>query len=305
MKQKYYDVAAVRDALTSIVPSISTPFLENGDIDYPALKRMTDFLIASGAKTLLLTYGDSILSLLTDSEVEAVTKAVVDAAGGRAMVIGCGKPWCLPQTVAFAQACADMGCDMVIPVAPDWAQHGDSRMLQQYFEAIGAIMPTMLLSNMMSSRGIPMDIYERLSPDSGIVAVKDDMVAPYGCRMGPIIRDKMAFLSGGRLENFLITAPYGADGYLSIFARMFPELEKPYFQACLEGRYADAARFVEIYEAPFLQWCGANGAHFDAGIRGMLEIAGLCGRFCRMPYSHLTDGQMESLRQFLQQRKVI
>ena len=34
MKSKYYDVAAVREALTSIVPSISTPFLENGDVDF-------------------------------------------------------------------------------------------------------------------------------------------------------------------------------------------------------------------------------------------------------------------------------
>ena len=305
MKSKYYDVAAVREAISSIVPSISTPFLENGDVDFATLKSMTDFLIESGAKTLLLTYGDSVFSILTDQEIFDVTRTVVDAADHRAMVIGCTKQWCLPQAVEYAQACTDMGCDLVIPVPPDWAQHCDTDMLRKYFETIGAIAPAMLLSNLMSGRGIPMSLYEQLGPEQGIVAVKDDMPGNYGRRMGPIIKDRMAFLSGGLVENFIDAASYGADGYLSIFARMFPELEKPFFKAVKEGRYTEAAEFVSTVEAPFLDWCAQNGACFDAGIRGMMEIAGVAKRFCRMPYSHLNDAQMESLRAFLQVRNII
>lgn len=305
MKNTYYDVAAVRDALTSIVPSISTPFLENGEIDYTALKSMVDFLIGSGAKTLLITLGDSLLSVLTDREVFELTRTVVDAADHRAMVIGCTKQWCLPQAMEFAQSCMDIGCDLVIPTPPDWAHHCTPDNLQKYFETIGKIAPVMLLSNLTSGRGIPLNLYEKMGPGQGIMAVKDDMPGDYGRRMGSIIKDKMAFLSGGRIENYIITAPYGADGYLSIFARMFPELEKPYFRAVREGRYREAAEFVSAVEAPFLDWCAKNGVCFDAAIRGMMEIAGVARRYTRMPYSHLNDEKMESLREFLRVRSII
>lgn len=305
MKSKYYDIAAVREAITSIVPSISTPFLENGDVDFATLKSMTDFLIESGAKTLLITLGDSLLSVLTDREVFELTRTVVDAADHRAMVIGCTKQWCLPQAIEFANACVDMGCDMVIPTPPDWAHHCTADNLQKYYETIGAIAPVMLLSNLTSGRGIPMSLYEKMGPEQGIMAVKDDMPGNYGRRMGPIIKDKMAFLSGGRVENFLDTAPYGADGYLSIFARMFPELEKPYFKAIKEGRYAEAAYFVDTIEAPFLDWCAQNSVCFDAAIRGMMEIAGVAKRYARFPYSSLSDEKMDSLKQWLQSKNII
>ena len=50
MKQKYYDVDAVREAITGGLPSISTSFKENGDIDWDAISTNVEFLIGSGAK---------------------------------------------------------------------------------------------------------------------------------------------------------------------------------------------------------------------------------------------------------------
>ena len=303
--QKYYDVAAVREALTGAVPSIGAPFLENGDLDFPALKRYVDFLIETGSKTLLLTFGDSLLSVLSDSETSELTRAVVDAAGHRAMVIGCGKQWSMRQSEAFARECVDMGCDVVIPVPHDWQQHCGADLLTEYFKAVGKIAPTMVLSNLMCGRPIPVSVYDSLGEDCGVVAVKDDAPHPYGIDAMRHIRGKMAFLSGGTMKFFLTQLPYGADGYLSIYARCFPEVEKPFRQAYETGRLSDAAAIIETYEIDFFKWCAANGAHFDAGIRGMIELAGLAGRWARKPYTHLSAPQLDSLRTFLSERKVL
>lgn len=303
--QKYYDVDAVRQALTGAVPSIGAPFLENGDIDYPALKRYVDFLIESGSKALLLTFGDSLLSVLSDQETVELTKAVVDAADHRAMVIGCGKQWSTRQSAAFARDCADMGCDVVIPVPHDWQQHCGVDRMADFFLEIGKIAPTMILSNLMCGRPIPVSVYERLPAGCGVVALKDDAPHPYGVDAMQYVRDKMAVLSGGTMKFFLLQQPYGADGYLSIYARCFPEVEKPFRAAYESGRFADAARIIEKHEMSFFKWCAANGAHFDAGIRGMIEIAGLAGRWVRAPYSQLSDEQMDSLRGFLTETGVI
>ena len=303
MKNKYYDVAAAREALTSIVPSISTPFLENGDVDYKSLRSYVDFLIQGGAKSLLLTYGDSLLSILTNQEAYDVTRTVVEAAAGRAMVIGCSKEWTLPDMLEFTETAAGFGCDMMIPFPPAWAGHCSADMLLDYYKAVGKLMPVMILS--CTNGGVPVSVYDRLQPEDGVVAVKDDTAYPYGIEALSHIRDKMAFLSGGTMKFFLTQVPFGADGYLSVFARCFPEVEKPFWQAVREGRLLDAAKIPEKYEIPFFKWCAANGAHFDAGIRGMMEIAGQTTRYARMPYSHLTDAQMDSLRGFLQEKGVI
>ena len=303
MMNKYYDVAAAREAISSIVPSISTPFLPNGDVDYKSLRGMVDFLIQNGAKTLLLTHGDSLLSILTNQEAYEVTRTVVEAADHRAMVIGCSKIWTLPEMLEFAETCAGFGCDMMIPFPPDWARHCTADTLLEYYKAVGKIMPVMILS--CTNGGVPEAVYDRLKPEDGVVAVKDDTAYPYGIEALCHIRDKMAFLSGGTMKKFLTEVPYGADGYLSVFARCFPHVEKPFWQAVQEGRLLDAAKIPETYETPFFRWVAAHGINFDAGIRGMMEIAGLCNRFARIPYSTMTDEQMDGLRGFLTEKGII
>jgi len=303
MRNKYYDVATVREALTGYVPSIGAPFLQSGEIDYKSLKTYVDFLIESGAKALLLTLGDSLLTILTDEEILEMTKAVVDAANHRAMVIGCTERWILPQTLEFTQTCSDLGCDVMIACPPEWTGHCDKDMMKQYYQEVGKIMPTMLLS--CSNGGVPVSIYDELTPDDGVVAVKDDKAAPYGVDALSHIRDKFAFISGGTMKFFLTHAPYGADGYLSVFARCFPQVDKLFWRAYSQGNWFEAAKVVEKYEMPFFQWCKDNGAHFDAGIRGMIEAAGLTTRYARFPYSHLNDKQMDSLRRFLAEKELI
>ena len=252
-----------------------------------------------------MTYGDSILSILTDWEVTELMRFVVQRTDHRAMVIGGGKKWCLTQSIEFAEVCAEAGCDMVLPFSPDWGQHADTDMLLKYYEAVAEKAPVMMLTNLMNGRGIPLEVFERVLPEKGIVAVKDDAPAPYGRRLGSIVSGKLAYLSGGTMENFLTVAPYGADGYLSVFFRAFPEVDRKFWLAYTQGQLRDAAAIIDEYEVSFFQWCSANGVHFDAGIRGMMEIAGIAKRFCRMPYSYLSDAQMELLKQFLADKKLV
>ena len=305
MRNTYYDVAAVKEAITGIVPSFSTPFLENGEIDWAGAERNVEFLLDSGAKTILLTLGDSLLTILTDREVLELTRFVVERTNHQAMVIGCGKPWCLSQSLEFAEVCSDMGCDLVIPVPPDWAQHSQADYLLEYYQAVAQKMPVMVLTNLLNGRGVPLEVFERIKPDSGIVALKDDALPPYGRRVGSIARDKMAFLQGGTMEGFLNAAPYGADGYLPVFFRAFPAIDAGFWNAYTENRVRDAISYIDRYELPFFAWCDANHANFDAGIRGMMELAGITKRFTRKPYSQLNDRQMESLQQFLLEKGCI
>ena len=67
----------------------------------------------------------------------------------------------------------------------------------------------------------------------------------------------------------------------------------------------EATEIIENYEVAFFIRCASHGFHWDAGIRGMMEIAGIGKHYCRMPYSYMTEERMDGLRTFLVDKKLI
>ncbi len=291
------DVLEIKSAIHCPVPSISTPFLENGDIDWRSLDRIVDFLIENGAKALLVTNGDSLLSVLTDEETAELSRHVVQAAAGRALVIAGGKPWCVRQTLAFAEYLREIGADVCLPMIPDWAQSASADQCVELLRAVGQIMPVMALTNLGNGRGIPQPAFGKLIEEGapGFVGVKDDMCGPYGRRLAALLDRRYAFLSGGRAENHLDVAPYGPDGYLSIFMRFLPGLAWGYWKRYLSGDYAACARWIIRYEVRFMDFIAKEGIQFDLAVHALMARAGLCGKWRRAPYESASAAQQEAL----------
>ena len=294
------DIKAIKEAIKGPVPSISTPFTPNGEIDWAAVDRIIEFLLAGGAKSLLLTNGDSLMTVLTDKELEQLVKRVIRDVSGKALVLAGGKAWCTKQTLEYMQFIKETGADVGLPMIPDWAQSAGTDEMFSVIEASGRILPTMALTNLCSNRGIPMNVFQRLKDNhtSGFAGVKDDMTGPYGRRLADLLGGQYAFLSGGRAENHLDVAPYGADGYLSIFLRIKPEKAWQYWNTWLSGNLDGCARWIMRYESAFMDFVTQNGLHFDLVLHAIMEIEGLCGRWRRAPYRSATDEEMDKIRAF-------
>ena len=302
----YYEASAVKAALTGPVPSVSTPFLKDGTIDWKSLQKMIHFWLDNGAKTLLITPGDSLLTTLSPQEIGDVCSFTVRETAKRAMVIASGGQWWLGQTLEFIRACKEDGADVVIPYPADWAQSADAALLAEFYQAAGEIMPIMILTN-LGTRGVPMNTFERLfeGPAEGVVCVKDDAPAPYGKRLASWLGGRLGFLSGGRAETHLEIAPYGVDGYLSVFMRTFPSVAHAYWEAYTTGNLTECTRLIDSYEVPFFQCAARLGLNFDAAIHGMLELNGLCSRWRRAPYQSADDRQISGLQTFLREKKLL
>lgn len=296
------DKDSVRAAISRPVPSVNPVFTKKGDIDWKKTEDLIDFMIQNGAKALLLTFGDSNLSLLSEKEVLEFNRRFVSVTAGRAMTITCSKRWTQPLQREFAQAMKETGADLYIPYFPDWGGSADAERLAECIRELGGIMPVMILSA-LEGRGTPLSVFDQLTEKDGVVAVKDDTPMPYGMELGYRIREKFAFLSGGTASMFLEEAPYGADGYLSVYARCFPEVSEKFWKAYTGKSIKDAASIVEKYELPLLRiW---DKMHFDAVNHALQEIAGVGTRYRRSPYSELTEEQMEELRSMLKGANVI
>lgn len=75
------------------VPSISIPFTEDGEVDYRGLADFVEFLVANKTSTLLITLADSLFSILSDAEIEEITRVVTRQNRGRAMVVAGTQRW--------------------------------------------------------------------------------------------------------------------------------------------------------------------------------------------------------------------
>ena len=290
-------ISEIKAAIDCPVPSISTPFLENGDIDWRSLDRIVDFLIENGAKALLVTNGDSLLSVLTDQETAELNRRVIKAAKGRALIMAGGKPWGGAQALEFAGFLREIGSDVYLPMIPDWAQSTSSDQCADLLRKAGQIMPVMALTNLGNGRGIPLSVFSKLIEEGahGFMGVKDDMCGPYGRRLAALLDGRYAFLSGGRAENHLDVAPYRPDGYLSIFMRFLPNLAWGYWKRYCAGDYHACARWIMRYEVRFMDFIAKEGIQFDMAIHALMSRAGLCEKWRRMPYESADDAQEEAL----------
>ena len=129
------DIKAIKEAIKGPVPSISTPFTPNGEIDWAAVDRIIEFLLAGGAKSLLLTNGDSLMTVLTDKELEQLVKRVIRDVSGKALVLAGGKAWCTKQTLEYMQFIKETGADVGLPMIPDWAQSAGTDEMFSVIEA--------------------------------------------------------------------------------------------------------------------------------------------------------------------------
>lgn len=291
---------SIRRALTGPISSISTPFNRAGQLDERALRACVDFAVTeANSGTLLLTYGDSLYSILTDHEIADVTRIVVEQNAGRKLVVAAGS-WWTGEAVRFAEYCRSLGVSAFMPLPPNWAGSSTEQTLVDYFEQISRVMPVMLVTAIGPGVSVPLGtVRTLLQRDTGIVAIKDDICGAYGRRLAALNAGRWSFLSGGRKENHLDQLPYGADAYLSLYMRFKPAIAHRYWAAITTGDLPRAVEIINKYDIPLMNFCATQGVHFDAVVHGAMELAGLAGRWRRAPYSSLDDEQMAKLKGFL------
>ncbi|MDE0460783.1 MAG: dihydrodipicolinate synthase family protein [Caldilineaceae bacterium] len=296
----------LRSLLTGPVTSLHTTFFRDGEIDYGSLRGLVDRGIESGSTTMMLTYGDSLFSLLTDSEVAEVTKVVAEHTAGRAAVIAADRIWWTGKTVAFARYAREVGADLLMVLPPDWAGSCTADSFVAHYGAAAAEIPVMVVTNVFSrSHALGLEVLRRLRDEvPGVVAIKDDLVGVFARKMALLLHGHWAIISGGQKQNHFDLIQYGCDGYLSTLLTFAPQITQAYWRAVRAGEWGAAAGIIREYDMPYFDYVLGVEGSFDAALHGTYELFGLAERWRRPPYHSLTDEQMEQLSQKLADMKL-
>lgn len=298
--------------LSGPIPSIRPPFRADGAIDEAGLRRQVDYYVDSGFGALILTFGDSLLSLLTGEEIHTLTRIVVEQAAGRVTVVAADAGFATPQAVAFGRYCAEVGADVLMLMPPDWAASCSVDLLVEHFKAVGEHLPVMLVTSFFQQAGVfsarPMgfmvDTVERLAREvDALAAFKDDILGDLGrrlCLLGGSTGVRV--ISGGLMRNHIAQVPYGVNGYLCALGMLLPEVEFQYWKAIEEGRYPDAWKIINEIETPFWEIIAVRHASlggFNAAVHGLMEYRGIGARHLRKPYAGLDSAAQDALRESL------
>lgn len=117
---------AVREScpvtLRGIVPSLNTPFLDNGEVDFPSLGRLIDHLAGAGATGVLCNAVAGEVGSLTGGERRRMLDLIAERAAGRLVVIAGVSSPDLETSVALAAEARAAGVPAINWRAPlDWS----------------------------------------------------------------------------------------------------------------------------------------------------------------------------------------
>jgi 4-hydroxy-tetrahydrodipicolinate synthase len=305
---KKYSRSEIRAAMTGPMPSLTTPFNRDGSIDYESLRRLIDFNLEAGAKTLMLTVGDSHYIAMSEEEIADVTKFTVKHTAGRALIIAADRYYNTKQSIEFAHFAKETGADVLMVLPPDWSGSCTPQSLVEHYKAVAEVMPVMPVTNVFGPRGQKfgletLEILRDTVPN--IVAIKDDLSGEFCRKLGLLVHDHWAIVCGGQKQNHYAAYLYGCDGYLSSFLTLNPKIAHAYWAALQKSDTVEIRRIIKDIDMPFYDLILPMPGGFDAGMHAALELVGLTQRWRRKPYYSLNDEEMEKFRAELKKRAIL
>lgn len=263
--------------------ALITPFTNEGEVDYPSLKKLIEFQITNGADFLCILCTTSETPCLTAEEKERVKKLIIEVNNKRLPILmGCGGN----NTAAIVNELktADFtGIDGILSVCPYYNKPSQEG-LYQHFKAIAEASPLpVVLYNVPGRTGINMkaETTVRLARDfDNIVAIKEASGSLE--QIDEIIKNKPSnfdVLSGDDALTFSAVAS-GAAGSISVIGNALPKQVSKMIRLEFRGEYEPARKihhmFTELYSLLFVD---GN----PAGVKALLSEMGYIENNLRLP----------------------
>jgi N-acetylneuraminate lyase/4-hydroxy-tetrahydrodipicolinate synthase len=228
-----------------IIPPLTTPFDEHGNVYEAGLRRLVDFQVEKGVHGLFIcgTYGSG--PIMTVKERKQVHEIVVDQAQGRITVIAHVGTTSTAQSIELARHAESVGVDLVSSISPYYHRH-DERAVVEFFRALAESidLPLYVYNNPKASGVTISPSFLRHLSDVGVQGIKDSGfsfidLTHYMLAMED--RPEFRFIVGTEalaLPAFTI----GAKGSVAGLANVFPELVVQLWDLFQDGKVQEAAQ---------------------------------------------------------------
>ena len=286
--------------LEGILPPIPTPFTNDGDLDFAALRENMSWWVTTGLSgVVVLGSNGEYVALREREKLEVIRRTRELVPAELCLIAGTGAE-STRETIEVRQAAAGLGADAVIVVTPHYyrSRMDAASLIAHYRTVADACSVPVLLYNVPANTGVDMtpDTVLALSEHPNIVGVKDS--SGNIPSLTEVLRRKpenFAVFAGS--ASFLLPAlALGAVGGIVALANVVPVETVALYGAFQRGDLATARalqlRLLPVNAAITARW-GVPA------LKAAMTFLGHPGTTPRLPLLPLGDPERQQLKQIL------
>jgi 4-hydroxy-tetrahydrodipicolinate synthase len=277
--------------ITGSIVALITPMHPNGDVDYPALRKLIDWHIAEGTDCIGVvgTTGESP-TVSVDEHCEIIRVSVEQAAKRVPIMAGCGSNN-TTEAIELARFAKKVGADCQLQVVPYYNKPTQEGQYLHFKAIAEAVDLPMVLYNVpgRSVADMAVETALRLARVPGIVGIKEATGnidrAQWLIRQAP---ESFAVYSGDDPTAVALML-CGGQGNISVTANVAPKLMHELCMAAVAGDRKAAMdiqfKMMPVHKHLFVE---AN----PIPVKWAAARMGLCGGALRLPLTELTEASI-------------
>jgi 4-hydroxy-tetrahydrodipicolinate synthase len=291
---------ASKGPIRGSIVALITPMLDDGSVDYPALRKLIDWHIAEGTDCIGVvgTTGESP-TVSVEEHCEIIRVSVEQSAGRVPIMAGCGGN-STREAIALARFAKQVGADCQLQVVPYYnkpTQEGQFQHFKAIAEATGDLPIVLYNVPGRSVADMAHDTVLRLTQVPGIVGIKE--ATGNIERAQWLIKDapKEFSIYSGDDPTAVALMLCGGHGNVSVTANVAPRLMHELCKAAIAGDVARAMdiqlKLLPVHKALFVE---SN----PIPVKWAVSRMGLSKPALRLPLTPLTDANQPVLERALQ-----
>ena len=286
------------------IVALITPMLDDGAVDYAALRRLIDWHIQEGTDCICVvgTTGESP-TVTVEEHCEIIRVSVQQAAGRVPIMAGCGAN-STKEAIELAEFAKSVGANCQLQVVPYYNRPTQEGLFQHFSAIARAVDLPMVLYNVPGRTVADMahDTVLRLAQVPGIVGIKEATGnierAQWLIKEAP---EGFAIYSGDDPTAVALML-CGGHGNVSVTANIAPRLMHELCVAALAGNPRAAMdiqnRLLPLHKGLFVE---AN----PIPVKWAAARMGLCSQAIRLPLTPLSEPLRTALDSLLQSTDLI
>jgi 4-hydroxy-tetrahydrodipicolinate synthase len=288
-----------------VFTAIVTPFMEDGVVDWEALKNLIEFQISNKVAGIVPcgTTGES--PTLSHEEHDKVIEKTIQYVNGRCKVIAGTGSNSTAEAISLTKHAEEAGADAALVVNPYYNKPTQEGLYRHFKAVADAVKIPIVVYNIKGRTGVNVetDTLMRLCKDcKNIVAVKEasgDLE-----QMKDVISkrsDNFSVLSGDDgITLDLIKA--GGNGVVSVASNLIPDKMVELVDSALKKDWTTAEK-LDIELQPFFE--GEFMETNPIAIKAAMAMKGLCEELYRLPMCEMRPENREKWQEMLESMHLV
>ncbi|MDD3663128.1 MAG: dihydrodipicolinate synthase family protein [Candidatus Pacebacteria bacterium] len=288
--------------MKGVIPPMITPFRENGEVDYDALKELVLFLRERVNGLFILgSYGSG--AMMSVEERKKTAETVMQAAAGRIPVIVHVGSTNSITSCDLAKHAVSIGADAVSAVGPYYFKHSAEDICLFYSDLVKAVdgKAGLYVYNNPNFQGYPMDLklITKLKNEIGVTGIKDATfdILTHASYMR-LLKDETFDVALGTEAMWLSACVLGCEAFIPGLGNAFPEICGQMYKEGMERQF-DKCRETQftVNEMRDIMYIAKST---QLAIYAMLEIRGIVKAYPRRPFAAAGEKEKTEIKKRIQ-----